>query len=410
MGEREIRWLHGELPALVRAGALTQDAADRLAAHYGPPPEGTASRVALALFGTLGAALVGGGIILLLAHNWDDLSRPLRATVALLPLLAAQAFAAWVIARRRAVAAWTEPAGILLGAAVFAAVALVGQTYHVPGSLGDYLLGCALLVLPAVYLLDVPRLLLAGYIVALAAWAVDERHAAFWLLTAAAVPAFADLVRRRSEWWLLGLATSLALFVAGVALSTHERFWIPFAAGYLALLAVFPGRLADARWPAPFALAGRIGVPILALVLTFDARDWGSAAAADRITAALGALAGAAALATVPGAVRARRWFDAVAGALPVAAAIVWAGDGGHAVVFNLYLLALGLAAIADGLRDLHLARLNFGLAIVALHAAFRFVDRDLSFIERGVGFIVVGLAFVGLNLWLLRRRRESAT
>lgn len=52
---------------------------------------------AMVLFGILGAVLIGGGIILLLAHNWEQLGRPARVAVAFAPLVLSQALAlpAW---------------------------------------------------------------------------------------------------------------------------------------------------------------------------------------------------------------------------------------------------------------------------------------------------------------------------
>ena len=44
-------------------------------------------------FGILGAVLIGGGIILLLAHNWEQLGRPARVAVAFAPLVLSQALA-----------------------------------------------------------------------------------------------------------------------------------------------------------------------------------------------------------------------------------------------------------------------------------------------------------------------------
>jgi uncharacterized membrane protein len=39
------------------------------------------------LFSILGAALMGSGIILLLAHNWDQLSRVMRTVISFAPLV-----------------------------------------------------------------------------------------------------------------------------------------------------------------------------------------------------------------------------------------------------------------------------------------------------------------------------------
>ncbi len=51
------------------------------------------------LLATIGAALVAAGIVLLIAHNWDDFSRPVRSVIAFLPLIGAQALSAFVLLR-----------------------------------------------------------------------------------------------------------------------------------------------------------------------------------------------------------------------------------------------------------------------------------------------------------------------
>ena len=131
---QRVAWLYAELPNLVERGVLTPEAADALRRHYGPadaPGGGGWGQILLAAFGAL---LVGGGIILILAHNWEDLGRPARAAVALGLLLAAQALTLYAAAARPASVAWRESTSGLLVAAVGASIALVGQTYHVGGS------------------------------------------------------------------------------------------------------------------------------------------------------------------------------------------------------------------------------------------------------------------------------------
>ncbi len=61
-----------------------------------------------------GALLIGAGIILMLAHNWEDLSRPVRAALSFLPLLLAQGLAGWALVRRPESLAWREGTGALL--------------------------------------------------------------------------------------------------------------------------------------------------------------------------------------------------------------------------------------------------------------------------------------------------------
>ena len=73
MNQKAIRWLYDELPRLVAQGVLTPDTETRLRAHYGPLEAPRPARLAVIVFGVLGALLIGAGVILVLAHNWEDL-------------------------------------------------------------------------------------------------------------------------------------------------------------------------------------------------------------------------------------------------------------------------------------------------------------------------------------------------
>src|SRR5947207_2838515 len=102
-----------ELPELVTSGVLTPEAADALRQHYSSQPSGEPRRIGFILSAILGSLLVGAGIILLVAHNWDFLSRPIRCAIAFTPLNLSQALALFVLIRRNGSAAWRETAAIL---------------------------------------------------------------------------------------------------------------------------------------------------------------------------------------------------------------------------------------------------------------------------------------------------------
>ena len=69
MSKAAIGWLYRELQDLVVKGILTQETADRLRQHYGEVRSVSKTTVTLIILGTIGALLIGLGIILLLAHN-----------------------------------------------------------------------------------------------------------------------------------------------------------------------------------------------------------------------------------------------------------------------------------------------------------------------------------------------------
>ena len=108
------------LPDLVAKGLITGEQAERIRAEYtgsGVPEDRKGQRMT-AVLGTVGAALIGLGLVLLVAHNWDGLPRGVRARVAVLPVLAGQAIVAFGLWRRPGRTAWTEGGSVFLAAAV----------------------------------------------------------------------------------------------------------------------------------------------------------------------------------------------------------------------------------------------------------------------------------------------------
>lgn len=67
--KKHVRWLNAQLPAWVTQGLVTPGQADQLRRLY-PPPEETLPWGML-IFSGIGAVVVGLGVILLLAYNWQ---------------------------------------------------------------------------------------------------------------------------------------------------------------------------------------------------------------------------------------------------------------------------------------------------------------------------------------------------
>ena len=153
MAQKQIRWLLGELPTLVNGGVLDGAAAERLRRHY-EASAGRSRNWALVAFGLLGGTLVGLGVILLLAHNWENLSRAARTALAFSPLVASQILAGWSMRSGKNSTAWREGIGAFWMLSIGAAIALVAQIYHIPGDAGRFALTWMLLSLPVIYLLN----------------------------------------------------------------------------------------------------------------------------------------------------------------------------------------------------------------------------------------------------------------
>jgi uncharacterized membrane protein len=415
-----VRWLLDELPRLQRDGLLDAGSAERLRGHYAPLAAG--GSVGRVLFPLLGVVLIALGVILLVAHNWDQFGRPLRLALAFAPLLLGQIACAWTLWRARESALWREGSAAFTALAFAAALALVGQIYHFPGDLDRFLLSCVLVALPLVYALNAG---LAASLCALAlagwAWAVPgqglsvfavagafalllplawrqqraapQAPATVWLLLVL-VPAFfvavlaaMPNVPRLGLWWLAQFGAILLLLPAGAAFSWRQpvRGWGGVAVTVAALVGSFPDVWRGWFWtlrPEQLPQVWAFLVLGMALLAVLAWRAWQSGSRE-------------ALLWTLPALLMA---LVAATDSRPLAVAL--------ALLLSAWLLLAGIALIRGGLREQDAGRATRGLALIALLVMLRFVDNEWSFTLRGIAFVLTGAAFVAAHLWLRRQLR----
>ena len=159
MDKKSLQWFYQELPVLVSKGILTVQTAQKLRQYYGEVKNVGKKWFFLIVCGTLGAILIGLGIILLFAHNWEELSRSMRTVLSLLPLLAAQGLALWVLWKRPQSFVFKEAVASFLSLMVGSSLALICQTYNIPGEASDFTLTWMLLIAVSYTHLTLPTIL-----------------------------------------------------------------------------------------------------------------------------------------------------------------------------------------------------------------------------------------------------------
>ncbi len=141
-----------DINKLLEAEVITQDTADKIANYY-KQQQSKPSNNLFVIFGVLGAILVGLGIILMLAHNWDEFSRNIKTIIAFIPLIIGQLACFYSITKKHTSIAWRESSAAFLFFAVGANISLISQIYNIPGNLSAFLFTWMLLCLPLVYIL-----------------------------------------------------------------------------------------------------------------------------------------------------------------------------------------------------------------------------------------------------------------
>ena len=119
-----------DIQELITAEVISQDTADKMQAYY-QSKKGKSQNRLFAVFGVLGSLLVGLGIILILAHNWDELSRNVKSFIAFVPLVLAQIVCGFVLFKKQESIAWRESSATFLFVAIASSISLVAQIYNI---------------------------------------------------------------------------------------------------------------------------------------------------------------------------------------------------------------------------------------------------------------------------------------
>ncbi len=422
-----------DLPDLVKADVIDAETAGRIRQYY-DTRRGASSNRLLIVFGILGALLVGLGIILIIAHNWDDFSRPVKTIFAFVPLVVGQVACAWVLAKRRESMAWREGSSVFLFFAVASSISLVSQIYNIPGELGAFLLTWMVLCVPLIYVMQssaTSLLCIAGitwYVCETAYWSYPfEDTYAYWPVFMACLPHYYFLVRDRPSsnftlfhnWFIpLSLVITLMMFEH----SSEEFLLVAYMSlfGFLYLighLEVFPSQRLRNNG---FKAVGSFGTVVLLLVLSFD-ELWEdlrreSIVLVEEMASIEFAVAGV--MTVLAGVLFVRHWTRmGTSGMRPAApvflvfVAIFFVGyiSPMAVVMVNLLVFIIAVLTIREGARLDHLGVLNYGLMIIAVLVTCRFFDTDLTFITRGILFITVGAGFFVANYRMLQKRKTHA-
>lgn len=421
-----------DIPELVKAGVITPDAAEKIKDYYKKRGGHGTNRLFI-VFGILGAILVGLGIILIIAHNWDDLSRTAKTAFAFLPLLTGQLLCGFVLLRRRSSIAWRESSTAFLFCAVGASIALVSQIYNIPGDFSAFLITWMLLCLPLVYVMQssmAALLFLIGitsYATETAYWSFPFSGAyAYWGLLLLVLPDYYLLYKRQPQGnfmrfhnWLVPLSIATAL--GTVAESNEEWMFIAYFSllGLYYLIGNMKTFASQKVRNNAYKTIGSLGTIFLLLALSFDwfwqelrdqYWDWSEVFTSPEFVAAT-------VLSLLAGAVLYRQKKAGISGQfMPIEVVfiafiftyIIGLYSLAAVVLINIIVFAVGIFTIRDGAKRNHLGVLNYGLLILTALVICRFFDTDLSFVIRGMLFVAVGTGFFLVNYRMLKKRKTN--
>ncbi|MCX7780912.1 MAG: DUF2157 domain-containing protein [Negativicutes bacterium] len=428
MNKKALAALYQDLPDLVAKGILSPESAERLKQHYGPLGESQGNKTFLLVFGVFGVILVGLGIILLLAHNWPQFTRITRLAISIGLLFTAQAVSGLALRFKPDSRIWREAAATFHTLALGAALALIGQTYHLTEDTDMFVLTWMLLSLPLVYLLRSGSAAVL-YCIGITFWVTNVheqsgRHL-IWVLYLLALPFYWQRLRQDRQanaTAILSWAFNISLFISfGAAFAAAVDnlglllYSALFSLNYMA--GMFWFNTAGEKWRMPFKIIGIGGSIACAYILTFqDIWRHLNVKLQNMFTPDLMLLA-ALMLLAVAGNIRMAQQFGRNSlplAAIPLVTSAAYislgfdASGAGAAVLLNSYLLLLSIWIIRKGIRQAGLGLVNLGMTLLAALIAARFFDANVSFLIRGLVFVALGAGFLITNWFIVSRRNTG--
>lgn len=422
--------LQKDIGELLEAGVITPEVALKIQNHYQNKGGKSTGRILLA-FGILGAILLGLGIILILAHNWDELPKTIKVFLAFVPLVSSQLLAGFGLLKKSGSLVWRETSAAFLFFSVGACIALIGQIYNIPGDAGSFLLSWMLLCLPMIYVMQssVTSLLFVAGITWYAAYVgyfspSPSIPYLYWLLLFATIPHYHHLIKVKPEGnftifhhWLIPL--SLVISLGTTAESATKLMWVSYSSLFGLLFLIGGLDIIDRQKLINngYKILGMTGSTIILLILSFDwfwldLHKEGLSLVDSATTAEFWAVI----ILTGAGiSLFMQQKFKSIGELNPfgyvfllfILIFILGLMLPFMMVLINLLVFSIGLQASLKGARQNNLALLNAGLLLIVVLAVCRFFDGNISFVIRGLIFVGVGIGFFAGNYWILNKRKN---
>ncbi|MCC5916071.1 MAG: DUF2157 domain-containing protein [Cryomorphaceae bacterium] len=413
-----------DLSELVQSGIISAEKADQIKTLYQSKSGHSANRL-FVVFGLLGAILIGLGIILLIAHNWDQLSKITKTIFTFLPLLVGQVLCGYTLLKASENITWRESSSVFTFFAVGASISLISQIYHIPGELSNYLLTWMLLVLPLTYVMRSSFSSLL-YIAGITYYAVEVGYfdypvkmpSLYWFLLLAILPQVYLIYEKKPLGNFIAFHHWFIPISLGIVLGTvNDQASHLMMLNYMGLFGLFylfgyqlPGKSLNG-----YRIIGSLGTIILLLVLSFD-DFWGilhvKGFSINETVYTREFLFFLMIFFLYTGIgffkFKSEKKHHLTAWIFPVFILIFFSGfifPKAHIFV-NIIILFMGIWIIYRGDKENHLGTLNFGLLIIAALVTCRFFDNNIPFYIRGLMFLFVGAGFFMANYRMIKRAK----
>ncbi len=414
-----------DLQELLAAKVISEDTSQNITNYYATKKSSSPNQL-FTIFGVLGSLLVGLGIILILAHNWDDFSRMVKTAWAFIPLVIGQALVGYTLLKKKG-RAWRESTATFLYFTIGASISLISQIYNIPGEMPDFLLTWIILGAPLVYLLRSHAAALLHIVFATSyacnlGYFNDASPWLYFVLLLWLAPYYYQLLKSEPHGnftgmmnWAIPISVISVMggFISG---DTNIGFLL-----YIALLGVIynfgklkifdSGKLRKNG----YAIIGSLGTVFTLSIVTFTWfwSDVPSNYQIQDVIITLTLMGLGIGLLLYLFQKKQLKPFNLFQYAFLIFGIIFlsrYYNETLPTVLTNLLVFGLGVFAIRIGNIRNNFGVLNYGLLIITVLIGCRFFDTNIDFVVRGLLFVAIGVGFFVTNYFMYKKQRNLKT
>lgn len=421
--------IQNDLQELVSKGLISNDQAVNIQGYYQSNKKSPTITLTI-IFASIGAILIGLALILILAHNWDEMHRFTKIGLAFLPLIISQLLTGFTILRRSDEQIWKETSAIFLFFSIGISIALIAQIYNIEDSGGRFFLTWTALSIPVIYILRSSVLSLLC-ILCISFFnlnyafgnSASYNDLYYYIFLALIIPHYIYLIKSKSNenvthihHWVISL--SIIISSASLAYLASYSLFLLYASIFTFYYNLSKSHYFDKipSWANAYRIFSQFGLLIILIILSFD-NVW------DGINSELDPnkmLFSREFLMTSVYAISAlflyftyqifkpSHLIDFFLILIPLAIIFIFMNDIYPEIIINLLTFGLGILVVVRSIRQERLGSLNFGLLIISILILCRFFDTEMSYLLRGLVFAFLGIGFFVTNYFMIKKFNKN--
>ncbi|WP_070000861.1 DUF2157 domain-containing protein [Cellulosilyticum sp. I15G10I2] len=429
MKSKYDRWLTREMKTWREIGLVDTDTVTKIEGYYNERVIQESNKLG-GVLGILGFILIGLGIILILAKNWDLFPRGAKVTLSFLPFLIGSLMG--MIVLKKHISGWIKEAiAVFTTIGIVTAVVMSGQIYHIIAEEWMLFFIITLLTLPLIYLYD-STLTLAAYLILGSICMFMTDLIELWIklglgisIIGASIPYVIkwykkDRVNIETSWSSAFIALAGFLFITSLV---HDGVLLRelYIVYFILILGIDAGLYEEdvSLGTRPFAVIGNIGLYIMLFIFTFKEFwyyiDTSNVAGEYMIIIAFFLVI---TIGIVIGLIKLKRNFTKRIYIYLIAVIMIITfrvlgllnphTSSVLAILLNIFFVTLAFITLKEGINYSSQGRMNMGLLLLAAITIARFFDSEFSFLVKGIVFITCGAVFLLANFYLMKKRKKE--